>query len=253
MSAFIKRKLGWFKKGSILDRDPVIRLSKHMILLESISFSQRLLPMNPAPPVIKMGLNRFEWDLRYPAATSFKGIILWGASATRGPLAPPGIYQVRLTASGKTFTQSFTVKIDPRIKGVTAADIDEQFKLVSMIRDQTSKANEAVIQIRTIKANMTKAGAADKNKTIVDQLSAIEENLYQVRNQSSQDPLNFPIKLNNRLAALSRSIETGESKPTDASYKVYNELTADLKKQLLNLDKLLENGTVKNYLKPDTK
>ena len=100
---------------------------------------------------------------------------------------------------------------------------------------------------------MTKAGAADKNKTIVDQLSAIEENLYQVRNQSSQDPLNFPIKLNNRLAALSRSIETGESKPTDASYKVYNELTADLKKQLLNLDKLLENGTVKNYLKPDTK
>ena len=205
------------------------------------------------PPVIKMGLNRFEWDLRYPAETSFKVIILWGASATRGPLAPPGIYQVRLTASGKTFTQSFTVKIDPRIKGVTAADIDEQFKLVSMIRDQTSKANEAVIQIRTIKANMTKAGAADKNKTIVDQLSAIEENLYQVRNQSSQDPLNFPIKLNNRLAALSRSIETGESKPTDASYKVYNELTADLKKQLLNLDKLLENGTVKNYLKPDTK
>ncbi len=205
------------------------------------------------PPVIKMGLNRFEWDLRYPAATSFKGIILWGASTTRGPLAPPGIYQVRLTASGKTFTQSFAVKIDPRIKGVTAADVDEKFKLAIMIRDQTSKANEAVIQIRTIKTNMEKAGEADKNKPIIDQLSAIEENLYQVRNQSSQDPLNFPIKLNNRLAALGRSIETGESKPTDASYKVYHELTADLKKQLLNLDKLLENSTVKNYLKPDTK
>lgn len=205
------------------------------------------------PPLLKAGLNRFEWDLRYPAATSFKGMILWGASATRGPLAPPGMYKVRLITAGKTLTQPFEIRLDPRIKGVSLANIEEKFKLSIMVRDQTSKANEAVIQIRDIKENMAKDGVSEKNKNIIDQLSVIEENLYQVRNQSSQDPLNFPIKLNNRLAALGRSIETGESKPTDASYKVYQELSTDLKKQLMDLDRLIKNKTVESYLKPLTK
>ncbi len=204
-------------------------------------------------PTIKSGLNKFEWDLRYPAATSFKGMILWGASTTRGPLAPPGMYQVKLLNAGKIFTQTLEIKLDPRIKGVTLADIQEKFKLSMLIRDQTSKANEAVIRIRDTKENMAKAGVSEQNKNTLDQLIAIEENLYQVKNQSSQDPLNFPIKLNNRLAALGRSVETGESKPTDASYKVYQELSNDLKKQLAALDKLLENKSVKDYSKPPTK
>jgi photosystem II stability/assembly factor-like uncharacterized protein len=205
------------------------------------------------PPVLKAGLNRFEWDLRYPAATSFKGMILWGASATRGPLAPPGMYKVRLITAGKTLTQPFEIRLDPRIKGVSPADIEEKFKLVMLIRDQTSKANEAVIKIREVKDNMVKAESADQNKLIIDQLSSIEENLYQVKNQSSQDPLNFPIKLNNRLAALARSIETGESNPTDGAYKVYKELAADLSKQLKDLEKLFQNKSIQDYVKPVTK
>ncbi len=205
------------------------------------------------PPTLKKGLNRYEWDLRYPAATSFKGMILWSASATRGPLAPPGKYQIRLTNAGKTFTESFEIRLDPRIKGVTLADVQEKFTLAMKVRDQTSKANEAVITIRDIKENMAKAAVAEKYQTMINQLSAIEENLYQVRNQSSQDPLNFPIKLNNRLAALGRSIETGEGKPTDAAYKVYKELSADLAKQLAGLDKLLQNEVIKPYNKPIAK
>ena len=202
------------------------------------------------PPVLKAGLNKFEWDLRYPAATSFKGMILWSASATRGPLAPPGMYKVNLITAGKTLTQSFEIKMDPRVKGVSLADVEERFKLAMLIRDQTSKANEAVIKIREIKDTITKAGTADQNKIILTQLSNIEENLYQVKNQSSQDPLNFPIKLNNRLAALGRSIETGESKPTDGAYKVYKELVGDLTKQLMDLEKLLTNKTIQEYVKP---
>ena len=205
------------------------------------------------PPTMKKGLNRFEWDLRYPAATSFKGMILWSASTSRGPLALPGKYQIKLTNAGKSFTESFEIRLDPRIKGVTMADVQEKFRLSMMVRDQTSKANEAVIKIREVKENMKKAGVAEPNKNMIDQLSAIEENLYQVRNQSSQDPLNFPIKLNNRLGSLGRSIETGESKPTDAAYKVYKELSADLAKELQHLDKLLENAVIKPYNKPVTR
>ncbi len=201
----------------------------------------------PNPPTVNTGLNRFEWNLRYPEASSFKGMILWSGSV-RGPLATPGKYQVRLTADGKTMTQSFDIKLDPRVKGVTIADTEERFKLAMKVHEQVGKANDAVISIRSIKEKMAKDGVLESNKTMVNQLSAIEENLYQVKNQSSQDPLNFPIKLNNRLASLGRSIETGEGKPTDGAYKVFAELSAELSKELAALNKLITNPDVKKYL-----
>jgi photosystem II stability/assembly factor-like uncharacterized protein len=191
------------------------------------------------PPVIKAGLNKFEWNLRYPAATAFEGMILWGASKVLGPLAPPGIYQVRLTAAGKTITRPFEIRLDPRIKGVSSEDVREEFNLAIKIRDQTSRANEAVIKIRGIKTRLIKENPAAYKK-IIDRLSAIEENIYQVRNQSEQDPLNFPIKVNNRLAALENSVETGDAKPTDASYKVFAELSAELQQHLDDLDNVLK-------------
>ncbi|TXT34794.1 MAG: glycosyl hydrolase [Chitinophagaceae bacterium] len=202
----------------------------------------------PVPPSVKIGLNRFEWNLRYPAPTSFKGMILWSASTTNGPLATPGKYMVKLTASGKSMIQPFDIRIDPRIKGVTIADTKERFKLAMLVRNETSKANEAVIKIRSIKEKITKAGAEELNKSVIASLSIIEENLYQVKNQSSQDPLNFPIKLNNKLGSLGRSIETGEGKPTDAAYKVFAELSGELKKELTALDKILSQTAIKNYL-----
>jgi photosystem II stability/assembly factor-like uncharacterized protein len=201
----------------------------------------------PNPPSIKIGLNRFEWNLRYPDASTFKGMILWSASV-RGPLAPPGKYQVRLTAAGKTITQPFEIKMDPRVKGVTNADAEERFKLAMLVHQQVGKANDAVITIRAIKEKMKKEGVLEANEKAADELNKIEENIYQVKNQSSQDPLNFPIKLNNRLASLERSIETGEGKPTDGAYKVYAELTAELSKELSALDKIITTPAIKKYL-----
>ena len=74
----------------------------------------------------------------------------------------------------------------------------------------------------------------------INKISAIEENLYQVKNQSGQDPLNFPIKLNNRLASLRRSVENGDARPTDGAYKVYQELSAELEIELNNLNDVLK-------------
>jgi photosystem II stability/assembly factor-like uncharacterized protein len=198
------------------------------------------------PPTMEAGLNEFEWDMRYPPATSFKGMIIWGARPLVGPLAPPGMYKIRLTVAGQTLIQPFEIKLDPRLKGVSQSDVQEQFKLALELKEKVSKANEAVIQIRDIKDKMKKAGVNDQK--ILDQLSAVEENLYQVKNQSSQDPLNYPIKLNNRLAALWRSVETGDAKPTDGSYKVSKELTAELEKHLADLNELLKDDTVKKFV-----
>ena len=54
----------------------------------------------PAPRVdVKAGMNRFTWDMRYAGARDFPGLIMW-AGSTRGPLAPPGRYTVKLTLDG---------------------------------------------------------------------------------------------------------------------------------------------------------
>jgi len=205
------------------------------------------------PPTSKAGLNKFEWDLKYPAATSFKGMILWGANKNAGPLALPDMYTIKLTTAGKTITDSFEIKLDPRIKDVTRADLEEKFTLAMQIRDQTSKANEAVIRIREVKEKINKEGIYEKNKALFTQLTNIEETLYQVKNQSSQDPLNFPIKLNNRLAALERMVESGEYKPTKGSYTVFTELKKELALQLSLLAKTLTSKEVANYLSADKK
>ena len=166
-------------------------------------------------------------------------MILWGASKNAGPLALPGKYQVRLTADGKTVTQDLEIKMDPRITDVTQTDLKAQFDLAMQIREETSKANEAVIKIRELKEQLSKAKPDAANRKLMADLTQLEENLYQFRNQSSQDPLNFPIKLNNKLAALQSIVETGDNRPTDASYQVFRELKGELQVQLAQLDLLL--------------
>jgi photosystem II stability/assembly factor-like uncharacterized protein len=192
-------------------------------------------PPAPRPPGRKAGTNRFTWDLRYPGATVFEGMILWSARAEVGPLSPPGDYRVRLTADGQSETQPFAIKKDPRLTDVTEADLVEQFDLAMKVRAKTSEANEMVILIRDVKKQITDRSEKSKERAVIDagqslaqKLSTIEEEAYQVRNRSNQDPLNFPVKLNNQIAALRRSIETGDGRPTSQSYVVFKELSAQI-------------------------
>jgi photosystem II stability/assembly factor-like uncharacterized protein len=189
-------------------------------------------------PSTEAGLNDFSWDLRYPGATTFEGMIIWSGRPQRGPKAPPGTYEVRLTAAGESQTRSLKVRMDPRLEGVTTPDLDEQWRLAMRIRDATSRANEAVIRIREIKSQLEDQ-ESDVSMSFVAALSEIEEDLYQVQNQSGQDPLNFPIKLNNRLASLRRSVENGDARPTDGAYLVFEELTAELEEHLTRLEELI--------------
>ena len=202
-------------------------------------------------PSTKAGINTFTWDMRYPGATVFDGMIIWSARPQRGPLAPIGTYQVKLKALGKEQNSQFKLEMDPNLKGVSEEDIQKQFDLAIQIRDKVSEANEAVILIRNIKSqtDSLKSQVSSSNKRRIDELvkklEVVEENLYQVRNQSPQDPLNFPIKLNNRLASLQRSVETGQARPTDAAYVVFEELSKELEGHLSELEKILENDLKK--------
>ena len=198
------------------------------------------------PPTTTMaaGLNRANWNLDYASAVTFPGMILWGAT-TNGPTALPGAYQVRMTVDGKTQTQSFAVKKNP-LRNTPDADVTEQFTLGIQIRDKISEANNAVIRIRKIKDDvkdrLTKSqdpqlkAAGDR---LTANLSAVEQDIYQVKNQSGQDPLNFPIKTNNRLGSLLGMTLRGEGKPTANIRPIFEDLKKELKNETDRLDEVL--------------
>jgi photosystem II stability/assembly factor-like uncharacterized protein len=198
----------------------------------------------PKSPTSKKGLNTYKWDLRYPGSTVFDGMILWSARPERGPLAKPGIYQVRVTANGKTETKLFEIKLDPRLENVLEAEIKEQFDLGMKIREKVSEANEAVIKIREYKERMVD----NIDPEVLKKLNSIEEAIYQVKNESSQDPLNFPIRLNNKIASLGMIVDSGEAKPTDGSYQVFNELSEELSVLINNIEIVFLNAERTNSL-----
>jgi hypothetical protein len=187
-------------------------------------------------------MNRFTWDMRYANAHDFPGLIMW-AGSTRGPQAPPGKYSVRLTAGATARTQEFVIRRNDAVKTVTDADLQEQFKLARQISDRLSTANDAVVRIRALKDQVadrvrkaSDPAIAAAGDALTGKLTAVEGEIYQHRNRSSQDPLNFPIRLNNKLAALQGIVEGGDARPTDQSLAVFKELSDKLAEQLVQLD-----------------
>lgn len=200
-------------------------------------------------PPVESGLNRFVWDQRYSDATRFPGLIMW-AGSTNGPRAIPGTYQVKFTVDGKTQTQNFEIKKDPRIEA-TQEDLAKQFDLLIKIRDKVTQTHDAILQIRearkqiddvVLRSKDAKGGKeiADAAKALNAKMKEIEEILYQTKNQSGQDPLNYPIRLNNKLAALTGVISSADAVPTAQTYTVYEELVTKIDAQLQKLDTILK-------------
>jgi photosystem II stability/assembly factor-like uncharacterized protein len=196
------------------------------------------------PPSMTAGVQRFAWDLQSTPVVSFPGMVLWGATQS-GPVVLPGTYQARLTVEGRPQTQSFTVTKHPW-HHATDADLQVQWAVATEIRDRVNEANNAIVQIRRIKKDLAerveKANNADARaiaEVLQKELTAVEEDVYQVRNQSNQDPLNFPIRTNNRLASLLRVVEAGDGRPTSNTGPIFNDLKVELKGETDRLQRAL--------------
>ena len=194
----------------------------------------------------KEGLNKYVWDLRYNEATGFPGLLMWDGSL-RGPMAIPGDYKVELLVDGKTETQNFALVKDPRAP-TTPADFQKQLDLALKIRDRVSEANQSVVAIRAakdqLKPYLTNSNEKVKAqaKQLTDDLTAIEEAIYQTKLHADEDALNFPIKLNNKLASVGGVVEESDVAPTSQSYAVFDELSAQLQSQLDRLHKVETTG-----------
>jgi hypothetical protein len=198
----------------------------------------------------KAGGNRFIWNMRYPDAERFDGLILW-AGGTQGPLAMPGNYTVKLRAGSDSAQANFQILKDPRSLA-SPADLKAQFDFLIEVRDKLSETHRTIKAIRTMKEQMNNySRLLDKKQhnnilqnieQLSRQLSAVEETLYQTKNRSGQDPLNFPIRLNNKLSALVGDVATGNFRPTDQSVAVKNEITAQIDAQLSKFKTLIESS-----------
>jgi photosystem II stability/assembly factor-like uncharacterized protein len=195
------------------------------------------------------GFNSYTWNLRYPDATSFQGMVLWGGGVG-GPLAAPGTYTVKMTVGTRApQTQSFVVKKDPR-SAATDADLVAQHAFLIRINEQVTRANNAVRTIRNVKYQLNDrrgkltGDAATSFGSIAspfaDSLSAAEGEIYQVKNRSGQDPLNYPIKLNNQIAALAGFVSGGDRRPPAQATEVYNTLIPQLDREMARFKRAMD-------------
>ncbi len=200
---------------------------------------------HPEPKIpTEAGLNRFVWNMEWPAATTFPGMVLW-TGEPQGPLAVPGSYQVRLTAAGQTLTQPFEIREDPRSKA-TQEDLEAQYQFLSEIRDKLTETHDAIRRIRDVRGQLQQIekhlGKEEATKPVVaaakdldKKMTEVEEALYQTKVHASEDPLNFPIRLNDKLNGVAASASLGDYRPTAQAVQVKRELTAAIDAQLAKL------------------
>ncbi len=199
---------------------------------------------------VKKGGNMFAWNTRIDGAESLKGMILWWANLN-GPKAVPGTYKVMLDINGKQQVQPFKILPNPNAEA-TVADMQKQYDFIEDINKTVDRAHQSIRKIRKInkqlrtfesqyKEDERTADLREKAKTMRESFGKIEKELYQTKNRSRQDPLNFPIRLTNKLGHLNSLVGMGDFAPTDQDVEVKNELTTAIKKQLTAFDKMLDD------------
>ena len=178
--------------------------------------------------------------------------MVYYGSPNHGPKSVPGKYKVRLTTNGNATEQEFEILKDPRIN-TTQEELQLQFEFLTKVRDKVSDANQGVIDIRKIKEDLTflktKIGSdaqykelSDAVKKFEEELTGHENNIHQTKNRSVQDPLNYGIKMNNRLAHLMVDQAQGDFAPTVQGEEVRQTLTKMVDEELSKLQNTIDKN-----------
>ncbi|MEM7705045.1 MAG: glycosyl hydrolase [Pseudomonadota bacterium] len=195
------------------------------------------------------GLNRFVWNLRYPGAETFDKMVLWNGSLG-GPKAVPGTYRATLTMDDQAQTVSFTVRADPR-SAASPDDFQQQFDFALDLRNKVTEVHQSIRRLREVRGQIKAIGARvgddpafaqlkEQGEALTEALTAVEKALYETRMESRQDPLNYPIKLNDKLAGVMALANVGDNPPTAASLEVRDLLWEQASEQLGQLRELLD-------------
>ncbi|MGA0870376.1 MAG: glycosyl hydrolase, partial [Planctomycetota bacterium] len=196
---------------------------------------------------VAAGLQDFRWDMRWPGARAFDDMVLWNRSLS-GPLAVPGTYTARLTVGEEVRETTFEIRPDPRTRA-TEADHVAQWEFLSGVVQKLDDIHRALQEVREVRPALeefeARLPAGDDIQPLRDELASIrdrmrdaEETLYQTKSQSAQDPLNFPVRLNDKLAGLNRL--SGGFGPTTQQQSVRDELFEKIEAPLGTLRAILD-------------
>jgi photosystem II stability/assembly factor-like uncharacterized protein len=193
---------------------------------------------------VSNGMNQFVWDLRYPEAEKIDGMILWNG-VPGAIVAPPGNYFAKFKVGKDSADVPFTIKPDPNYK-VTQQEYDAQFAFLKQVRDKFNETQKAIKDIRAMRTQinsfitMQGKDVPKEVKQMADsinkQMTSIEETLYQTKAKSGQDVLNYPIRLNDKLAGVFDVANSGNFPPSIQAKEVYNDLASQIDAQLKKLD-----------------
>ncbi|HET8552775.1 MAG TPA: glycosyl hydrolase [Gammaproteobacteria bacterium] len=187
------------------------------------------------------GMHRFVWNLHYALPPSIPGAV-YDMGGPVAPLALPGTYQVTLNVDGRTWQEPLTVKMDPRVD-VSMAALKQQFNLMMKLRDDIAADHRVVNQISDLRDQVyglqqqfAARPHANHIVTVADQfdntLATIADSLWQPRAHASQAMLNYPARLNSKLAWLERTLSRADAAPTKQEYAVYRKLHGRLQTAL---------------------
>jgi len=195
------------------------------------------------------GNNIFNWNMMHSGAESVKGMILWWASLS-GPMALPGNYKVELAVNETKQTQRFNIIRNPASEA-TERDMKTQFDFINEINTKMTEIHKALKNVQKVRGQvgLLKKSIKDKEThkalleyadTLVKDMTTIEETLYQTKSKSGQDPLNFPIRLNNKLAHLNSLTRIGNYAPTQQAFDFKNDIVKDIDIELKKLYSLFD-------------
>jgi photosystem II stability/assembly factor-like uncharacterized protein len=186
------------------------------------------LPVDP-------GVQRAVWDLAYEGARKIRGGKIDTGDPSRGPLAVPGKYTVRLTVDGRSLTTPVTVLPDPR-GSAPQADLEAQLAFGLRVRDAISRLTGLVNQLRSVREQLqarTKSLAADKPgndmaafvtsiQSVIKKSIALEERFHNPTAEVVYDILAMRggAKLYSRLSPLQMWVIEGEGAPTSGMLQV---------------------------------
>jgi photosystem II stability/assembly factor-like uncharacterized protein len=199
---------------------------------------------------VKDGNNQFNWDMMYDGAETVEGMILWWASLN-GPMALPGNYKVELSVNDIKKSENFTILRNP-MSEATENDMKAQFDFINDINKKMSEIHKALKNVKKIRSQVEvlKKSIQDKktHKDLIDfadklvkEMTTIEETLYQTKSKSGQDPLNYPIRLNNKLAHLNSLTRIGNYAPTNQAIDFKNDIVKEINIELKKLYSLFDN------------
>jgi photosystem II stability/assembly factor-like uncharacterized protein len=179
---------------------------------------------------IEPGMNRFQWNLRYPDATEVKGFeppIAAGGlpDEVDGPEVTPGRYRVALRYGAHEMAEPFDVALDPRIQATKEA-LDSRLALQLKIHNSLDSLDMTINRAIDVRDGLTSSG---KRRAAAAALDSAIDGLVQLDLHSSEGSLLHETRLRSHLAYLAADVDLAYAAPTPAQAAVFEELDRQAK------------------------